>query len=61
MGVEAVIAKSAKEVRKVVKVTRSPMNPKRWSLDLECGHELWLTSDRKPSRKSALCPKCFQT
>lgn len=44
---------------KSVRATRSPMNPKQWCLDLECGHDLWLTSQRKPKVGArALCPKC---
>lgn len=44
--------------RAVVRVTRSPMNPLRWALDLECGHEEWCTSKNRPVRKTVLCEKC---
>lgn len=30
------------EKRKVVRVDKSPMNPKRKVVELECGHELWV-------------------
>ena len=42
----------------VVAVDRSPMNAKRWSLTLSCGHEVWVTSTRKPKTKTAKCAKC---
>ena len=45
--------------KKVLKVTQSPMNPKRWCLDLECGHEQWVTSNKKPTRKTISCDRCF--
>jgi hypothetical protein len=44
--------------RDVVRVTQSPMNPKRWALDLSCGHEVWVTARTKPSRKTELCGRC---
>jgi hypothetical protein len=42
----------------VVLVVRSPMNPLVWCLVLACGHEAWVTSQSKPTRKTALCPHC---
>ena len=44
--------------KKFSRVTRSPLNPVRWALDLECGHEVWVTSQRKPARKIAPCEAC---
>ena len=44
--------------RPVVKVTQSPLNALRWSLDFECGHELWITARRRPTRKTADCLRC---
>jgi len=44
--------------RAVVRVTRSPMNPHRWALDLECGHEEWCTAKNRPTRKQVYCEKC---
>ncbi len=45
--------------KKVIKVTQSPMNPLRWLLDLECGHDVWVTSKKRPTRKTVSCDKCF--
>ena len=41
--------------RKVVRVDRSPMNPMRWSLTLECGHEVWVTQKTRPTRMYVTC------
>jgi hypothetical protein len=43
---------------RVLRVTQSPMNAERWVLDLECGHEEWVTSKRRPVRRTHLCTKC---
>lgn len=48
--------KLAKKAVKSAKV--SPLNPLRWSLDLECGHEVWVTAKRKPTAKTADCGPC---
>jgi predicted aminopeptidase len=45
----------------VLRVDRSPMNGRRWALTLACGHEEWITSARKPTRKTARCSKCAST
>lgn len=42
----------------VDRVDRSPMNAKRWTLSLACGHVIWVTSARKPARKTAKCTTC---
>jgi hypothetical protein len=42
----------------VVRVDQSPMNAKRWTLMLSCGHEVWITAAKKPVRKTATCSKC---
>lgn len=34
------------------------MNPLRWSLDLACGHEVFVTSKTRPTRKRENCSKC---
>lgn len=44
--------------RPVTRVDRSPMNRKRWVLKLSCGHEVWITSTSKPTRKEADCHEC---
>lgn len=40
----------------VLRVTQSPMNPKQWCVDLNCGHEVWVTCGRRPTRKTMKCP-----
>jgi len=42
----------------VKRITESPMNVKRWVLDLECGHEVWITSERRPKMVTFTCPTC---
>ncbi len=44
--------------KRVLRVTQSPMNKRRWILDLECGHELWVTSLRRPKAQTAKCERC---
>lgn len=44
--------------RDVVRVTQSPMNKKRWSIDLSCGHEVWVTRSKKPTAKTMVCNEC---
>jgi hypothetical protein len=45
-------------LRDVVRVTQSPMNAKRWCLDLSCRHEVWVTSSRQPKRSRVHCVEC---
>lgn len=42
----------------VVRVDQSPMNKKRWELTLSCGHTTWVTSSRRPTRKTSTCTRC---
>lgn len=44
--------------QKVKRADQSPMNAGRWCLELECGHELWVNSKRKPKTKEADCGLC---
>lgn len=44
--------------RRVVRIDRSPMNPKRWCFTLECGHEVWQSWTRKPKRTIMACDAC---
>ena len=44
--------------RKVVSITQSPMNNKRWCLELECGHDVWITSKSHPKRNTEKCTTC---
>ena len=45
-------------VKAVTRVDRSPMNPIRWCLTLECGHEEWINSKSKPKRQLQGCTRC---
>lgn len=40
---------------KVVRADQSPLNKKQWCLELDCGHEVWVTSRGKPTRETAYC------
>lgn len=33
---------------KVVRANQSPLNKLQWLCELDCGHEQWVTSKRKP-------------
>ena len=46
------------EKQRVVRTDQAPLNPKRWCLTLSCGHEVWITRARRPSRKFFLCRDC---
>ena len=35
--------------RTIVRVTQSPMNARIWCVDLDCGHEVWLTQRQRPA------------
>lgn len=57
LDIEKLKKTSRKYSIKVLRATRSPMNASRWCLDLACGHEQWITSQRKPA-KFAYCYIC---
>jgi hypothetical protein len=42
----------------VVSAKRSPLNPTRWCCTLQCGHDAWVTSKRKPKVKLLDCQRC---
>ena len=42
----------------VVRIDRSPMNPRIWVLQLDCWHDIYITAERRPVRKTAKCEKC---
>jgi hypothetical protein len=46
---------------KVKSADQSPMNAKRWCLELECGHDHWVTSARRPTTKVVDCGLCEKT
>ncbi len=47
----------ADALRHVVRIDQSPMNATRWVLILACDHEVWVTSKKRPTRRTAACPK----
>jgi len=51
----------SKREKKIIRITRSPLNPQRWCADLECGHEEWLTAKKKPTRQTIRCSRCNVT
>jgi len=45
--------------RPIVRVDCSPMNAKRWAIELGCGHEIWVSADRKPKIATVVvCSNC---
>ena len=48
----------AGQLMTVRRVDQSPLNPKRWCITLSCGHEVWITAARKPTRMKAACERC---
>lgn len=44
--------------QEVVRIDRSPMNPRRWCIELRCGHEVWVTAARRPQRMVMKCMEC---
>lgn len=51
-------AQSVNFIKNVVRIDRSPMNEKIWCIQLECNHDVFVTSKHKPSRKRMHCEKC---
>lgn len=50
------------DARKVLSATRSPLNPHRWLLELDCGHEVWVTAGNAGKsfrRKKFPCRTCI--
>ena len=45
---------------RVESVKQSPMNEERWCLQLDCGHDEWVTSARRPTRQMIRCSRCVQ-
>lgn len=52
--------KAAKKenTKDVLRVTQSPMNAKRWALELSCGHDAWVTRGSRPQLQRMYCDKC---
>jgi len=45
-------------MRRVRRIDQSPLNELRWCLELECGHEVWITKGYRPLMHSANCLQC---
>lgn len=45
-------------IRNVLSAKVSPLNPRQWNCSLDCGHDVWVTSKRRPTRKRLRCPRC---
>lgn len=43
---------------RIESVKVSPLNPLRWCLQLDCGHDTWVTAKRRPTRQTIRCPRC---
>lgn len=43
---------------RVIAMRQSPLSATRWSLDLDCGHDVWVGGKTKPTRKTFRCHKC---
>lgn len=43
-------------MRRVVAATQSPVNEGRWLVEMECGHEKWVTAKKRP--RSVECGPC---
>lgn len=41
-------------------VKQSPLNPKQWCCQLDCGHDQWITAKRRPTRHTLLCDRCVR-
>lgn len=55
--------KAAKKehTKAVVRVNQAPLNPKRWCIELECRHEVWVTRNGRPQVQKLFCAKCAET
>jgi hypothetical protein len=42
----------------VKSVKKSASNDRMWCLSLDCGHDQWFTSKKKPIRKKIQCETC---
>lgn len=52
--VAVALAKGGKQA--IVKIDQ--ITERRWLLTVACGHEVWMTSDRRPRVKTIICSKC---
>ena len=54
------MAKTRVPPSRIESVKQSPLNPSRWCLQLDCGHDTWTTAKRRPTRQSIVCPHCIE-
>ena len=52
------MAKPKVKLEKIVRVDRSPMNPKIWIAQLECGHDLYLYRKPRANAGGRWCERC---
>lgn len=45
---------------RIESVKQSPMNGQRWCLQLDCGHDEWVTAKKRPTRKTIRCSRCVE-
>lgn len=57
MKIDSPVRMTGTIIANVLRVTQSPMNAKRWCLDLDCGHEVWITAGKRPTRQTMKCPE----
>ena len=43
---------------RIESVKQSPLNAHRWCLQLDCGHDVWVTAKQRPRGRTAQCPQC---
>lgn len=43
---------------RIERVKQSPVNAFRWCLELDCGHDVWVTAKRRPQRTRIVCTRC---
>lgn len=41
-------------------VKQSPLNALRWCLQLDCGHDQWVTAKSRPTRRTIRCSRCVE-
>jgi len=43
---------------RIESVKQGPLNPLRWCLQLDCGHDQWVTAKSRPTRQTIRCGRC---
>jgi hypothetical protein len=50
---------STKPVRRAVRrIRQSPMNERVWNVEMECGHDQYITRARRPTCTTLVCNDC---